>query len=176
MAAEAEINKVLKSHPDYLPALIARAVAQAQSNQTEAAVETLKKVLQDAPEFALAQKHLAALYVRDPDKSASAYELATKARKVLTEDPELSEILAEISYRKKEYARTIQLLQESGRRKPLDAKALFFLGMSQLQTKLDSEGRVTLERAFAAALEEPMATEARQALEGLQKQGRSDQP
>ena len=73
--------------------------------------------------------------MRDPDKNASAYELATKARKVLTEDPELSEILAEISYQKKEYARAIQLLQESARRKPLNAKAFFFLGMSQLQTK-----------------------------------------
>ena len=140
VAAEAEINKVLTGDPDYLPALIARAVAQAQRDQTEAAVETLKQILRDSPDFALAQKHLAALYVRDPDKSASAYELATKARKILTEDPELSEILAEISYRKKEYARTIQLLQESARRKPLDAKALFFLGMSQLQTKLELGG------------------------------------
>jgi len=171
VAAEAEVNKVLDGHPDYLPALVARAAAQAQRGQTEAAAETLKKILQDSPEFALAQKHLAALYVRDPNKSADAYELATKARKVLTEDPQLSEILAEVSYRRKEYARTIQLLQESGRRQPLGAKALFYLGMSQLRTKLDSEGRATLERALAAALEEPMATEARQALKAFQKQG-----
>ncbi len=176
VAAEAEINKVLAADPDYLPALIARAVAQAQRDQTGAAIETLKQILRDSPDFALAQKHLAALYVRDPDKNASASELATKARKVLTEDPELSEILAEISYRKKEYARTIQLLQESARRKPLDAKALFFLGMSQLQTNLEPEGRETLERAFAATLEEPMATEARQALKELQKRSRSIQP
>ena len=79
--------------------------------------------------------------VRDPDKNADADELATKARKILTEDPELSETLAEINYRKKEYARAIQLLQESARRKPLNAKALFFLGMSQLQTKRELEGR-----------------------------------
>ncbi len=108
---------------------------------------------------------MCAIRIRVPD----AYELATKARKILTEDPELSEILAEISYRKKEYARAIQLLQESARRKPLNAKALFFLGMSQLQTKRELEGRQTLERALAAALEEPLATEARQAIKGLQE-------
>ena len=62
VAAEAEINKVLTGDPDYLPALIARAVAQAQRDQTEAAVETLKQILRDSPDFALAQKHLAALY------------------------------------------------------------------------------------------------------------------
>ena len=115
MAAEAEINEVLTGDPGYLPALIARAVAQAQRGQTAAAVETLKQILRDSPDFALAQKHLAALYVRDPDKGADAYELATKARKILTGDPELSETLAEINYRKKEYGRAIQLLQESAR-------------------------------------------------------------
>ncbi len=176
VAAEPEINRVLVGNPNYLPALIARAVAQAERDQTGAAAETLRQILRDSPDFALAQKHLAALYVRDPDKRDSAYELATKARKSLTEDPELSEILAEVSYRRKEYARAIQLLQESERRKPLDAKALFFLGMSQLQTKLKSEGRETLERALAAALEEPFSTEARQALKEIQKQSRSVRP
>ena len=176
MAAEAEINKVLTGDPGYLPALIARAVAQAQRGQTAAAVETLKQILRDSPDFALAQKHLAALYVRDPDKSVTAYELATKARKVLPADPELSEILAEISYGKKEYARAIQLLQESAGRKSLNAKGLFFLGMSQLHTNLEPEGRETLERACAASLEEPLATKARQAIQGLQKEDRGAQP
>ena len=84
--------------------------------------------------------------------------MATKARKVLIEDPELAEILGEISYRKKEYVRAIQLSQESARRRPLDARALFYLGMSQLATKQESEGRETLKRALAAALDEPRNT------------------
>jgi len=176
MAAEAEINEVLTGDPGYLPALIARAVAQSQRGQNAAAVETLKQILRDSPDFALAQKHLAALYVRDPDKNVTAYELAAKARKILTADPELSEILAEISYGKKEYARAIQLLQESAERKSLNAKALFFLGMSQLHTNLEPEGRETLARACAAALEEPLATQARQAIQGPQKQDRGAQP
>jgi tetratricopeptide (TPR) repeat protein len=176
IAAEAEINQVLTGDPGYLPALIARAVAQAERGQTASALETLKWILRDSPDFALAQKHLAALYLRDPEKNADAYEWATKARKILTEDPELSETLAEINYRKKEYARAIQLLQESARRKPLNAKALFFLGMSQLHSNLEPQGRETLERACAAALEEPLATQARQAIQGLQKQDRGAQP
>ena len=89
----------------------------------------------------------------------------------LPDDPELARTLGQITFQKKEYSRALQLLQESGRRQPLGAKALFYLGMSQLRTKLDSEGRATLERALAAALEEPMATEARQALKAFQKQG-----
>ena len=176
VAAEAEINRILADEPAYVPALIARAVAQSQRDQIQAAIETLRRILRDSPDCALAQKHLATLYLRDPDQVDSAYELAAKAHKVLTDDPELSEILGEISYRKKEYARAIQLLQEGARGKPLDAKALFYLGMSQLQAKLEPEGRQTLERALAAALEEPLAAEARQALEALPKQDRSVQP
>ncbi len=165
--AEAEINKVLATDADYVPALMARATVQIQRDQSEDAVETLQHVLRIFPDFAPAQKRLAALYMRDSGKGDVAYELATQARKTLPEDPELTEILAEISYRKREYGRAIQLLRESALRSPLDARALFFLGMSQLQTKQESEGRETLERALAAALDEPWATDAKRAIKQL---------
>ena len=105
--------------------------------------------------------------MRDWCKGDIAYEWATQARETWSEDPELTEILAEISYRKREYGRAIQLLRESALRSPLDARALFFLGMSQLQTKQESEGRETLELALAAALDEPWETEAKRAIKQL---------
>src|SRR6266581_8531706 len=96
--------------------------------------------------------------------------LATKARKTLPDDPELSELLGQLSYEKKEYPRAIQLLQESARKRPLSANSLFYLGMSQVQARQKAEARGVLNQALAAGLQEPRATEAKRALTGLQRQ------
>ena len=66
VAAEAEINKVLADHPDYVPALMARAAAQIQRNQSKSAAETLRHVLRVFPDFAPAQKRLAELQLGNP--------------------------------------------------------------------------------------------------------------
>jgi TolA-binding protein len=74
-----------------------------------------------------------------------------------------------LSYEKKEYPRAIQLFQESARKRPLDADSLFYLGMSQLQAKQKSEAQGALYQALVAGLQDPMATEAKRALEDLQR-------
>ncbi len=99
-----------------------------------------------------------------------AYDLATKARKTLPDDLELSELLGRLSYEKKEYPRAIQLLQESARKRPLSADSLFYLGMSQLQAKQKAEAQGVLNQALVAGLHEPLATEAKRALADLQRE------
>jgi uncharacterized protein HemY len=110
------------------------------------------------------------LYARDPSAVANAYDLAAKARKTLPDDPELTELLGRLSYEKKEYPRAIQLLQESARRRPLDADSLFYLGMSQLQARQKAEAQGALNQALTAGLQDPLATEAKRALADLQKE------
>jgi hypothetical protein len=56
------------------------------------------------------------------------------------------------------------LFQESGKRKALDSRSLFYLGMSQWQTTQKTQGRDSLERALGAGLPEPWATEAKRVL------------
>ena len=121
------------------------------------------------PDFAPAQKHLAALYAQDPATVVAAYDLATKARKALPDDPELAELLGRLSYEKKEYPRAVQLLQESARKRPLDANSLFYLGMSQVRARQTAEARGALNQALADGLPEPRASEAKRALADMQK-------
>ena len=170
MAAETEVQKELKSNPEYVPALMAQAALDAQHGQIKPATETYIDVLRRLPDFAPAQKRLAMLYAQDPSTVAAAYDLAAKARKTLPGDPELSELLGRLSYEKKEYPRAIQLLQESARKRPLDADSLFYLGMSQLQARQKAEARGVLDQALAAGLQEPLATEAKRALVDLQRE------
>ena len=165
--SEPEVQKILNSNPDYVPALMAKAALQAQRGQTKRATETYIDILRRLPDFAPAQKRLGALYAEDPANTAAAYDLVTKARKTLPDDPELAVSLGRLSYQRKEYSRAVQLLQESRRKKPLTAKSLFYLGMSQLQTKQKTEAREALNQALTAGLQEPQATEAKRALADL---------
>ncbi len=164
VAAENEIQKELQTNPEYMPTLMAKAALDEQRGQIKSAMEIYTGVLRRSPDFAPAQQRLASLYARDPSMAAVAYELATKARKALPDDPALSQLLGRLSYEKREYQRAIQLLQESARKRPLDADSLFYLGMSQLQIRQKAEAQGMLNQALLAGLQEPLASEARQAL------------
>jgi Flp pilus assembly protein TadD len=82
----------------------------------------------------------------------------------------VSELLGRLSYEKKEYPRAVQLLQESARKRPLNANSLFYLGMSQLQARQKAEARGVLNQALVAGLHEPLASEAKRALADLQRE------
>jgi tetratricopeptide (TPR) repeat protein len=170
IAAESEVQKELKSDSNYVPALMAQAALLAQRGQAKPATEIYTDILHRLPDFAPAQKRLAALYAQDPSTVTDAYDLATKARKTLPDDPELAELLGRLSYEKKEYPRVVQLLQESARKKTLDADSLFYLGMSQLQAKHKTEARGVLSQALTDGLQEPFASEAKQALAELDRE------
>ena len=163
-AAEPEVQKTLRMQPDYVPALMAQAAIQLQRDDPKAAAGIYSQVLGRYPDFAPAQKRMAAIYAENPDDLAKAYDLAIKARKVLPDDPELARTLAEINFKRREFAYAIQLLQESARKGTLPAKDLYYLGMAQLETKQDAKGRETLERAFAAGLPDPLAQYAKKRL------------
>ena len=83
------------------------------------------------------------------------------------EIPEIPEIQGIIAYQRKQYAVAVPLFQESERKRPLNAKALFYMGMSLAQTKKGDQARPALEKALAASLPEPFAGDARRALNEL---------
>jgi tetratricopeptide (TPR) repeat protein len=164
VAAEPEVQEILKTQPDYAPALMAQAAIQLQRSDAKAATGIYLQVLRQYPDFAPAQKRLAAIYADNPDDLAKAYDLATKARKTLSDDPELALTLAELNFKRKQFAYAIQLFQQSAAKQPLPPEDLCYLGMAQLQTKQEAKGRESLKRALAAGLKDPLAQEARQRL------------
>jgi len=168
VAAEAEVQNEIAANGDYVPALMAQAALCSQ-HQPREAIKIYNGILRRFPDLAAAQKHLAALYAQDEATIPQAYELAVKARKTSPDDVELAALLGRLSYVRKEYARAVQLLQEARRTKRLDAESLFYLGMSELQTKQANEARVVLNEALTNGLQEPFATEAKRALADLDR-------
>jgi tetratricopeptide (TPR) repeat protein len=159
-----EIQKLLKADPNYVPALAVRAAIEEQRGEARTAIATYTAILKIYPHFAPAQKRLAALYLDDPTALDTAYEFAVKARQALPDDPELARILGEISYQRKDYSRALQLLRESARATPLDAKGSYYLGASQLQLNQKPQATEALERALSAGLQEPFASDAKRLL------------
>jgi tetratricopeptide (TPR) repeat protein len=169
VAAQPRIEQVLKANPDYVPALMAQAAILLQRGESEAAATLYSACLRRFPDFAPAQKRLASLYAGDAEKRDQAYDLAVKARKALPDDPELAQILAELSYERKQYAYALQLLQESAKKGPLNAESLYYLGMSRWQLKERAQSEDALQRALAAGLREPLSTDAKRVLAELRE-------
>ena len=168
-ASEGEVKRVLATDPHFVPALVAQGSIQQHRGDTKTAAALYTDILQQFPDFAVAQKHLAAIDAENPDTLGRASELANKARKNLPDDAELSCILGRISYKQKEYGRAIQLLRESERKRPLAPTSIFVLAMSQAQTGHKVEAREGLQRALDSGLGEPDATEAKRVLSELNR-------
>jgi tetratricopeptide (TPR) repeat protein len=165
LPAEEEARTVLQTQPQDLSALMVQAAAQLQRGDAKGASASYARVLQTYPDFAPAQKRLAAIYADTSDRQSEAYDLAQKARRALPEDPDLARTLGEINMQRKDFAAAIRLFQQSAAKQPLPAKSLYHLGLAQLETKRESEGRQTIERALAEGLDGPLAEQAKQRLE-----------
>jgi Flp pilus assembly protein TadD len=167
--AENEVTKALAGQPDYTPALMAKAAIRLQKGDTTEAGTIYSTVLQKWPDFAPAQKRLAAIYANDPSNANKGYELANRARRAMPDDPDLARTLGILSFQRKEYSRAIQLLQQSESKKPLDGKSLFALGMAHFQLGHKSDAKKDLDRALAAGIPDDLTKQAKDTIATLEK-------
>jgi tetratricopeptide (TPR) repeat protein len=171
VADESQIAEILKSNPDYVPALILEGLVNEQKSNPGAAEQLYEKVLDQHPDFAPAQRRLAILYSEDPSKDKQTYDLAVKARQAYPDDPNVARALGIVTYRMAsaadDYSRAADLLAESARSQPQDAGLLYYLGMAQYHLKQQAECKSNLNRALALHLSGQSADEARRILKGL---------
>ena len=161
------VEKKLAADPAWVPALMARAALQQQAGQDP--VAGYVKVLDTFPRFDPARIALARIYLDYPAKLDAAEKLATDARQRLTNDPDLSGILAIIGFRKKHFDDAAQLLTELSAQRPLTGSELFALGMSQAATQHPAQARQSLAKALLTKLPQPDADMAKSTLADLDK-------
>jgi uncharacterized protein HemY len=77
--------------------------------------------------------------------------------------------LGALSFQRKEYARAVQMLQESEGKKALDGKSLFLLGMAHLQLGHKAEAKKVLDRALAAGIPDDLAKQVKDAMVELDR-------
>jgi tetratricopeptide (TPR) repeat protein len=167
LAAQSQVEAILKSAPDYVPALMVRAAIAEQKPDLITAGQTYEGVLKHYPDFAPAQKQLAILYAKDPNNDAKAYPLAVKARDAFPGDPTVAKTLGLLVYRKGDYPRAANLLQESARQMNGDAELMYYLGMAQYHLKNRTESKTALQKALDLNLSGAPAVEAKRVLAEL---------
>lgn len=167
LAAEARVKEIIETRPNDLSAMLLTGSIQDQKGQNEEARQTYDKIVSQFPQFAPARKLLANLYTEKLGDQEKALEQASKAREVLTGDPELAKILGKIAFRQGDLQKATIFLQESSLKRTEDAELFFYLGMTHSQKKAKEECRRALERAIRLSPEAPFAPEATRVLAEL---------
>lgn len=163
-AGEASIQRVLAADPNHVPALMAQAALLRTRGTPKAAIPVYEKALVTFPRFTPAIRELGLLLAVDPAQQAKANDLLGKAREASADDLEVARALALLSYQRKDYQYATTLWQSFVRSRADDPEALFYLGMSLVQTRQSAAGRAQLEKAVSAGLKDPLLSEAKKAL------------
>ena len=167
LAAQSQVEDILRSSPDYVPALMVRAMIAEKKSDSALAAQTYEAVLNHYPDFAPAQKQLVLIYARDPKNDAKMYPLAVKARQAFPGDPEIAKALGVIAFRQGNYSRAEGLLKESVRQLSHDAELMYYLGMVEYQLKNPTQCKTALQQALSLNLSGDQAVEAKKLLAEL---------
>jgi tetratricopeptide (TPR) repeat protein len=163
----ADAEKVLLSDAGFVPALMVCAASKEQKKDYKGAVELWERALSRFPLFTPAMRNLALVYFHPLGEEQKAFERATKARESFTDDPVLAKTLGILCYRRGEYPRSIQLLQQGLRKLNDDAESIYYLGMAQYKLKQHANGKESLKRALALNLAGKLAEDAQRVLKEL---------
>jgi tetratricopeptide (TPR) repeat protein len=164
---QGEVEQALRESPGHLPALMVEAARLESAGKYRESIAALRKILQQVPDFPLAQIDLSRNLARsgEADSIEAAHQLAKKARQTLPSDPRATIAFAEANYRLEKYQYSIGLLEELQRTKALDVDGLCLLGLSQFHNDDPEADRPTLQRAVSAGLREPLRSEATKLLQ-----------
>lgn len=162
----AQVAGILKSRPDYLPALEASVAIKKSQGDPATAAQTCEKILDRYPDFTPAIKQLAQLYAGDPAKIDRAYALAVEAREAYPGDPAVAKTLGMILVEKGDFNRALNLLKQSAETST-DAETFYYLGTTQFKLNQRADSKASLQRALDLNLTGKQAQSARQMLQLL---------
>lgn len=117
--------------------------------------------------FPSAQRQLAIIYSENLGDDAKALEYGGNARRVYSDDPELSRALGKAAYRQNDFRSAAQRLKEAAGQSTVDAETLFYLGMSQFKLRQLPDAKSNLQKAIAAGLDAKFSVEANAALKDI---------
>jgi tetratricopeptide (TPR) repeat protein len=165
-----ELNLALTKNPDDIRTLMLMATIQSESGDHSAARGTYEKLLAVNPNFYSALNNLAYLYSEKFNELDKAYEMARKARELLTYQGqggegsaqskvrETSEFLKAFStdtlgwivFKRRDYPYAVSLLQESADKLQSDPEVQFHLAMAYYMLGREEAAKSAFTRALAA--------------------------
>jgi tetratricopeptide (TPR) repeat protein len=165
--AMAEAQTVTRERPEILSGYIILGSVYEQTGAFDQARVTYEQAIQRDPNFAPALNNLAWIYCEHGGDLDLALSLAQRAKQNRPSDPETSDTLAWIEYRKGLYDEATGLLRDSLRQVPDSSLFQYHLGMVLLKTGKESEAKPILTRALSSNLSPADAAQARSALQQI---------
>jgi predicted Zn-dependent protease len=170
--AIAEMEAALEARPEFLPGYSLLGSYYEQAGNTEQAKRAYEKALELDSNFAQALNNLAWLYCEREQNLDLALSLARRAKELLPDNPNVSDTLAWIHYRKRAYHFAIPLLEEVVRQAPDNGVFHYHLGMAYRKAGYKARAATALRRALDRGLAAADAEQARQTLQEItQDQG-----
>lgn len=166
-AATAQATQILGTNANYVPAIMASAIQADQQGKSDDAGKLYERVLAKYPAFVPATRNLAILYAEHPADDQKAYDMGSKARQSYPDDIQLERALGILAYRRSDFNRAAQLLQDSSQTLTSDAELFYYLGMAQYQLKHMPQSKAALQRATALKIQGKPADDARKVLAEL---------
>jgi tetratricopeptide (TPR) repeat protein len=160
----ANAKSSIAQNPDLLPAYVLEGTAYESTGQLDAATKAYQEALARNPNFAPALNDLAWLECEHGGNLDEALSLAEHAKQVQPDDPNISDTLAWIDYRKGLYASALPLASDAAARAPTDGQFQYHLGIILLKTGNRSLARHLLKRALQLQLNTEDSEGARRAL------------
>jgi tetratricopeptide (TPR) repeat protein len=165
--AVSEAQVAVQQRPDILLNYILLGTLYQRRGAIEQARATYGQALQRDPNFALALNNLAWLDCEHGGNLDVALGLAQRAKQNLPNNPDISDTLAWIEYRKGLYRAAAPLLRDALRQVPDSGLFQYHLGMVLLKEAKDTEAKPILSRALASKLSAADTEQARAALRQL---------
>jgi tetratricopeptide (TPR) repeat protein len=161
---EAQADELLKSRPDYVPALMVKGILSAKNGKSQPAKQYFEQVLLTYPDFVAAKRELAILYAKEPGDDKKAYDYAAKAHQVLPDDNELTQALGILAYRQEDYERSTKIFKQLADADDANAIARYYLGMSFYKTKDNMSAKRYLSSSMERGLPDALSAEAKKTL------------
>jgi tetratricopeptide (TPR) repeat protein len=135
-----------------------------QENDLPKASAQFQRALNIDPDLAPAANNLAWIYAEQDQNLDVALNLARKAQAQSPAQPNFSDTLAWVMFRKGDYASALPILRDCIKEDPTDAQFHYHLGMVLVADGQRSEGKHELQTALQMKLDSQDAQQARKAL------------
>jgi tetratricopeptide (TPR) repeat protein len=161
--AVAKLSEFTKDNTS-VPALMELAMLQQRLKHFPEARDAYEKVVNAAPNAALALNNLAVLDAEQFGQLDSAYDLAKQAREAAPADGHIADTLGWITFRKGDYRNALPLLEQSAAKLADSPEVQYHLGLTHYMLGNEEAARTALQKAVQGPSAFPQKEEAQQRL------------
>jgi putative PEP-CTERM system TPR-repeat lipoprotein len=162
--ARQEFEGIVKRDPRAVGARTLVGILLERQGKREEAKRSYEATVAAVPSAPVAANNLAYIYAEEGANLDVALQLASAAKRDLPENPEISDTLGWVYYKRGQWPLAVAQLEDSAKQRPTNPEILYHLGMAYAGMKEKDKARDALERALKLNPQFPGAASARQAL------------